>query len=787
MSFGFGLMAGLKALSAARIGIETAGNNIANANTPGYSRQRVDLMSSLPYSISRGFQIGSGVEVADIARLVDEGLERRLRLQLGIVGSAEVDQSHYRELEGILAEPNGGLSTTLAGFFGSISSLQTNPADRALRGGVAQAGNELAQGINLLAQRFDDLGNSTFNEVTGLVRQVNEDASAIARLNIQIMSLESNGGTANDMRDMREQKIKEIAKLVDTTAMPRNNGTVDLLVGGHLLVAGDRVTELSTSREEDGTTTVSIGQGVDAIGTTQGRIAALLRQQQQNLPALRERLDQLAHNTILEFNRLHTTGMPSSGPFSSLTSYYGAVDGDGDGTRGDELLGQAGFLYDVKAGDLYVSVTNKTTGAIQRTKVAIDPTAMSLQDLAATLDGIPHLTASVDPTGRLRVGADSGYGFDFSPRLDPSPNSFGSLGGANPSVGSSGRGPFDLSAQTFPVSFSVTTGTTTTPSSATVTLDATDFANPGAATTDELVAAINNDLGAAGTAANVGGRLVVRSNVGGTDSQLTLTNVGAGSVLGDLGMSTTTTNGQDVGVEVRVEGAYTGTSNGQLTFVPSSDGQIGVTDNLKMNVYDQQGNLVTTLDVGAGYTPGDTIELDNGISVLFGAGDVSATAGNVFALDTLADSDTSDVLVALGMNSFFHGSTATDITLNQKLLSNPDLLAAGTSPSAGDADNLMRMLSLRNSKIGDLSTNTIEDFYADIVGDVGFESATAAAMLDSQDALLASLQAQRESVSGVNLDEEMIDITRFQQAYEAAARFISTVQDMTDTLINIGR
>lgn len=787
MSFGFGLGAGLKALTAARLGIETAGNNVANANTPGYSRQRVDLMSSLPYSIARGFQIGSGVDVSDISRMVDEGLERRLRLQLGMVGAAEVDQSHYSELEGILAEPNGGLSSTLASFFGSIGSLQSNPADRALRGGVAQAGNELAQGINLLARRFGDLGDNTFAEVNGLVRQVNDDAVSIARLNVQIVELEANGSTANDLRDAREQKIKDIAKLIDTTAMPRNNGTVDLLVGGHLLVAGDRVTQLQTERTEAGITAVTLGNGVDAIGASQGRIAALIRQQRDNLPQMRQRLDQMTRNTILEMNRLHTTGMPRSGPFASLTSFYGAKDGDGDGSRGDELLGQSGFLFDVEAGDLYVAVTDKATGAMTRTRVAIDPTAMSLQDLAATLDNVAHLSASVDPTGRLRINADSGYGFDFSPRLDASPNAFGSLGGAKPSIGSVGREPFDLSTQTFPVSFTVTTGTAATPVVSTVTLDASDFANTSAATVDELVTAINNDVGGAATAANVGGHLVLRSNQGGSTSQLTLANAGAGTVLGSLGMTTTAVTGQDVGVDVQVEGSYTGSDNGKLVFVPSGDGTIGVTADLKMNVFDGDGNLVTVLDVGAGYTPGESITLENGVAIAFGPGDVSATAGHVLAVDTLADSDTSDVLVALGMNSFFHGSNAADIAINQDLLDNPDMLAAGTSGSASDAGNLIRMLGLRGSKLGDLDANTIEDFYADIVGDVGFEAAAANNLLQSQDALLAHLQQQRESVSGVNIDEEMIDMTRYQQAYEAAARFISTVQDMTDTLINIGR
>src|ERR1044071_1275475 len=107
MSFDFGIGAGLRALIAARIGMQTAGNNVANANTPGYTRQRVELVSSLPFALG-GFQVGTGVDVAGISRLVDDGLERRLQLQLGLVGGAEVDQSRFDELEGLFNEPDGG-------------------------------------------------------------------------------------------------------------------------------------------------------------------------------------------------------------------------------------------------------------------------------------------------------------------------------------------------------------------------------------------------------------------------------------------------------------------------------------------------------------------------------------------------------------------------------------------------------------------------------------------------------------------------------------------------------
>jgi flagellar hook-associated protein 1 FlgK len=159
----------------------------------------------------------------------------------------------------------------------------------------------------------------------------------------------------------------------------------------------------------------------------------------------------------------------------------------------------------------------------------------------------------------------------------------------------------------------------------------------------------------------------------------------------------------------------------------------------------------------------------------------------VFALDALADSDTSDVLVATGMNAFFLGTSASDITVNPDLVANPDRLAAGIGGAAGDAGNLGRIVGLRTLDLDGLGTNTIEDYYANIVGDVGFATASASSTLQVQSQLLDQLNSDRESVSGVNIDEEMIDMTRYQQSYDAAARFLSVAQQMTDTLINLGR
>ena len=782
MTFGVGLGAGLAALRAAQRGMQTAGNNVANANTPGYARQRVELGSSFAYGVRGNLQIGTGVDVNGISRMIDDGLERRVQLQLGFVGAAEVDSMRLREIESIFAEPDQGLSNSFKDLFGALDQLRTDPADRALRGGLVQSGSALSDQFNLLSRRLGDLGANTFDEVRGLTRQVNQHTTAIARLNEQIIATEANGSQANDLRDTRSQHVKELGKLLDTRAIERSTGSVDLLVGGSMVVAGGRATALRVGKSSEGSTELYVGDSRAAAQVDEGRIAALLRQEQGGLPGYTSRIDDLARSTILEWNRIHSTGVPASGPFQSLIAANAAVDGDGDGVIGDELLSQAGFAFPIERGELYVAVTNRNTGALERTRIDIDPDAMTLQDLAGELSTIDHLSASVDPTGRLRVNADSGYGFDFSPRLDPNPDG-GTFGGLNPTVGSANAGPYDLSGQAFPMTLDVVTGAVTTQ----VTVEATDFANPAAATAAELADALNADLGAAATASSVGGRLMVTGSQGGSSASLQLADASGGAALTALGMTSATVQGRDHAVAVRVEGNYDGTENQQFTFVPESSGTIGVTDELRVRVLDQDGDLVTTLDVGSQYEAGEPIPLGNGVQVSFGAGELSSESGQAFSLDLLADSDTSDVLAATGMNAFFLGASAADMCVNEELQGNPDRLAAGTGPASGDANNLMRLVGLRDRDLASLDGNTIEDFYADLVGDLGFDTAAARGALDAQAQLLGQLQADREAVSGVNIDEEMVDLLKYQQSYEAAARFISVAQEMTEVLINLGR
>lgn len=171
---------------------------------------------------------------------------------------------------------------------------------------------------------------------------------------------------------------------------------------------------------------------------------------------------------------------------------------------------------------------------------------------------------------------------------------------------------------------------------------------------------------------------------------------------------------------------------------------------------------------------------------------LALTAGDGFSFtfghDGLeARPDTSGVLAALGVNTFFTGSSAADIAVNEKLIADPSLLAASSVFLAGDATTAIAIAELANTAAVSLNGTSIPSFYRSIAGKVAVAGADANGAADATAAILSSLQAQKQSVSGVNLDEEAISLLKFERAFQGASRYISVVNDLLAQLIALIR
>ncbi|HZU38550.1 MAG TPA: flagellar basal body rod C-terminal domain-containing protein, partial [Gemmataceae bacterium] len=230
-------------------------------------------------------------------------------------------------------------------------------------------------------------------------------------------------------------------------------------------------------------------------------------------------------------------------------------------------------------------------------------------------------------------------------------------------------------------------------------------------------------------------------------------------------------------------GSYTGTTNDNYTFSVSGAGTVGVTPNLTLQVKDQSGTVLASLNIGQGYSPGTTLQAANGITVSLSSGTVNAA--DTFSTPVVGQPDSAGILSALGLGSFFSGSTASNLTVNLSLLSDPQDFAAGLSGQPGDGSNLQRMINLRDTPLLANNTQSLSQFYSAIIGDVGAQVQGLQQLQTTQQATAQQLSTQQQSVSGVDPNEEMVNLLQYQRAFQSASRYISEVNKALDEVFNI--
>ncbi|KXK27719.1 MAG: flagellar hook-associated protein FlgK [Candidatus Brocadia sinica] len=231
---------------------------------------------------------------------------------------------------------------------------------------------------------------------------------------------------------------------------------------------------------------------------------------------------------------------------------------------------------------------------------------------------------------------------------------------------------------------------------------------------------------------------------------------------------------------VSVSGIYSGQSNDVYTFTALGTGTIGSTAGLQIEVKNSSGAVIATLDVGSDYTPGNIINVANGVSLSF-SGD-AITSGDTLSLDVINDSDTTDLLAALGINTFFSGSDASDIAINPDIDKDVSLIAASTG-EIGNNTNALRLAALQDDTSA-IDNTTFGDYLHQIASSLGEEASNAYKSEESFTALETSLGNRRDEISGVSTDEELVNLVRFQQAYQASAKYISIVDGLVERLLS---
>ena len=403
---------GKSGLMTAQVQLDVSAHNVANVNTDGYSRQRAILTTAMAQARSYG-QVGQGVTVSDIERVRDEYLDKVYREQVSGLGAAETRDNYFSQIEDLFQEPGeSGFGTQLDEFFGVLNDFANNVEEEPVRMSVITGAESLATAMNQMTEELTALQTSANEEIISTVPQINSYAKQISELNVQIVKAEVQGGTANDLRDTRDRLLDELSKLVDVNYRERDDGQVDVNIGGESLITGATYRDLETVRDPSLSATredlvdIRFVDNGKSVKISDGSLYGALVTRDEDIPAIVDSINTIAKTIIEQVNKINSTGHGQD-TLSDVTSSNAASDAT-------VPLNNAGLPFTMTAGTLDV-VTYDSSGTATTTSIAIDPATMTLDDLVAAINmNVPSVTATVTADNKLNLVADANTTFSFS-------------------------------------------------------------------------------------------------------------------------------------------------------------------------------------------------------------------------------------------------------------------------------------------------------------------------------------------------------------------------------------
>jgi flagellar hook-associated protein 1 FlgK len=393
-----GITTALNALMAHRQSIDVAGQNVANANTVGYTRQRADLTAVSATGHGGLFTKidapGWGVEVTSVTRIVDGFVDSRQRDAHASSAFADAVQGAWTGIEQIVNEPSTtGISAQLSDFWASWHDVVNHPDDEATRSQLLSQARTLVDTITTSRSAIDAQFTSARDQLKAVAQEINGTARSVAELNDRIRTAQATGSQVNEMADQRDQLVLHLSRLTGATARSNDDGTVDVLLGGSMLVSGTRSTAVQVAGANnvdnvdaalEGPVHLEFTDGRSAI-VTSGQAGGLLNGMNSAYPSAAAGLDKVATTLAGNVNTLHRTGKGLDDP--------GSVAANRD------------FFSGTNARNLTVAITNpRSVAAASADGGSFDA---SLADQIAQLEGA---SAGADVTWRAyvaQVGVDA--------------------------------------------------------------------------------------------------------------------------------------------------------------------------------------------------------------------------------------------------------------------------------------------------------------------------------------------------------------------------------------------
>lgn len=731
---------GISGLNAAQVGVLTTSHNITNANTPGYTRQTIQQTTPEPVATGAGF-IGQGTVVSTVQRVYNQYLTAQILSAQTVASSMDAYSSQISQIDNLLGDANAGLSPALANFFKGVQDMAANPSSVSARQAMLSGAQTLASTFQAIDQRIGEIRTGVNQQISNEATVISSLATQIGDINQRIILAQSVGTQpANDLLDQRDQMITDLNKEVRVSTVAQSDGTLSVFIGnGQPLVVGNQVSQLKAIPDTADPTKTALAMQTPYGGSvylnesllTGGKLGGLIAFRNESLDSVQNAVGRLALGVADAFNQVHNLGQDLTG---ALGGNFFSTSGPVVNASSANASASTSISAQIVNSDYRVTYSSAGAGSYQITRVSDGTSMGSFATLPQTVDGVAISLASGTPANNdvflVQPGNAAG-----SRVVAESDNTGTAV------LNSTGSNLQALGTSDYRLDYTAANTWTLTRLS-----DNSSWVASGASPTAALSALSATvqtgfNLSLSGTAPTLGDSFVIEPTRNAAKNlTVTLTNINNIATAAPIRTATGQTN----------TGTGTITSGAVLdkTYLPLA-GNVTLTFNSATNQFTVAGAVPAVGNIAFDPATQDSLNISfNGLSFTVAG---TPRNGDTFTISPntggVSDNRNAQLLGALQTSNVLGGT--------------PGSTTAGASA-------------------------TFQSAYSQIVSQVGNKTREVDAQAAAQSALADQAQTQRDSVSGVNLDEEAANLLRYQQAYQASAKIIDIAGKLFDQILQLG-
>ncbi|MBV8602950.1 MAG: flagellar hook-associated protein FlgK [Candidatus Eremiobacteraeota bacterium] len=808
MSF-FGLTIAGKALAAYQQAENVTSDNIANVNTPGASRNQAILTEASPITGTIGYPAltipgttGDGVLLQMILRVHQDSYDTLFRNASSSQYFYSIQQSQLNAAQATISEPNGGVNDAYTAFQSSIQQLQAQPSDPSVRAGVISSAQQLVNAISTTGNSLQQQEANVFQQAQTQVTQINTILDEIAQLNGQIRASHAAGDNPNTFQDQRDHLIDQLSQLISTQTSVQANGSTLVTVNGLALVNDTIAYHLAApviGTNPNGTPTLKVGFVFDPnplnptpVPLGQGSLAGLVDLYNNKLTVYSQNLDAWTNALATEVDRVTTSGFDQNGvPGVPLlqpivaTKAISATNIKVGITQPGQVVAA---LASTAAGNL-VNAVNSSNQTLDTSTSLINNPQLQISPAAGPIAGT--LTVNVDNVNRvLTYSTTSGAATIDASSVDNFITSFNAQHiGVTASYDTTGQklvfqrdsNNEDLIQRTQP-------GYAPSPN-----FSIHDSNNPGTAAGQGIAGSILGILGAA----NLDGI---------ANSQLT-TDVAAGATVLTVSNPVQFAVGQNVRLDQNNPNAET------VTITAINGNQITVTATANAHtsnaeIYALQANIAVVQNATNAFASMDNsaaLALTKMFQLPVGVPGVSTYAATFAPASPFVAPPGQSVTtvteqvfgplaqfgnVNVGQQYTFVNQAGQQVTAVVTALNRiAGTLTFTVTNNTGAAITFQPTPGVPPPYTAIIASpvQTLGQYYGSFMGQVGLDGQTATTGTNTQTNIAANIDKVRQGIDGINLDEETQNLIKYQTAYQAAAKTVTIMDSMLQSILSMGQ